>query len=62
MLDSDGNRLLAKYYDGKDKIDQGKNETTLHKKTKSINTKVDGNIKFIVIFVIIIQFFLNNFL
>jgi hypothetical protein len=44
VLDADGNRLLAKYYDGKDKIDQGKNEATLHKKTKSINTKIDGMI------------------
>jgi hypothetical protein len=42
VLDADGNRLLAKYYDGKKKPDQLKNEIMLHKKTKSITTKNDG--------------------
>lgn len=42
VLDSDGNRLLAKYFDGKGKSDQLKNEAMLHKKTKAISTKSDG--------------------
>ena len=42
VLDNDGNRLFAKYYDGKKKPDQLKNETMLYKKTKSITTKNDG--------------------
>ena len=42
VLDSDGGRLFAKYYDGKGKADQIKNEAILHKKTKSIATKADG--------------------
>jgi hypothetical protein len=41
-LDGDGGRLLAKYYDGKVKTDQIKNEAMLHKKTKTITTKTDG--------------------
>ena len=44
VLDSDGGRLLAKYYDGKSKVDQLKNEAILHKKTKAITTKADGNL------------------
>ncbi len=42
VLDGDGGRLLAKYYDGKSKPDQTKWEATLHKKTKTITTKTDG--------------------
>lgn len=42
VLDNDGNRLFAKYYDGKKKPDQMKNEAMLYKKTKSITTKNDG--------------------
>jgi hypothetical protein len=42
VVDADGDRLLAKYYDGKMKAEQLKFETLLHKKTKAINAKIDG--------------------
>ena len=42
VVDADGDRLLAKYYDGKVRSDQTKYETMLHKKTKAISAKVDG--------------------
>lgn len=43
VLDGDGDRLLAKYYDGRSKSEQLKNETMLHKKTKTVAAKTDGN-------------------
>lgn len=39
--DADGDRLLAKYYDGRVKADQMKFEAMLHKKTKAIIAKTD---------------------
>lgn len=42
MLDSDGDRVIAKYYNGKPKSEQAKFETMLHKKTKSLNFRSDG--------------------
>jgi len=42
VLDGDGDRLLAKYYDGRTKSEQTKNEAMLHKKTKVISAKSDG--------------------
>ena len=43
VLDGDGDRLLAKYYDERSKADQLKNEAMLHKKTKSVPAKTDGD-------------------
>lgn len=42
VLDADGDRLLAKYYDKRPKSEQIKNEAMLHKKTKSVVAKSDG--------------------
>jgi prophage maintenance system killer protein len=42
VLDGDGDRLIAKYYDRRAKADQIKNETLLHKKTKNVVAKADG--------------------
>ena len=36
VLDADGDRLLAKYFDQRSKGEQIKNEQFLHKKTKSV--------------------------
>ena len=36
VLDSDGERMLAKYYDHRNKFEQSKTEQFLHKKTKSV--------------------------
>ena len=44
VLDTDGDRLLAKYYDGRSKSEQTKNETMLHKKTKMIAAKQDAEV------------------
>ena len=44
VVDADGDRLMAKYYDNKPKAEQLKFEAMLHKKTKAINAKVDGKI------------------
>ena len=44
ILDVEGNRLLAKYYDGKKKNDQIATEAILHKKSKATPAKMDGNI------------------
>lgn len=38
VLDSDGDRLLAKYYDQRSKTEQAKTEQFLHKKTKAVRT------------------------
>lgn len=42
VLDGDGDRLLAKYYDGRTKSEQTRNEVMLHKKTKVISAKSEG--------------------
>ena len=47
VLDGDGDRLLAKYYDGRSKSEQLKNEIMLHKKTKTVAAKTDGNYSFL---------------
>mmetsp|Transcript_16072 Transcript_16072/g.14528 ORF Transcript_16072/g.14528 Transcript_16072/m.14528 type:complete len:187 (+) Transcript_16072:40-600(+) len=44
VVDSDGDRLLAKYYDGKPKDEQLKYEATLHKKSKALTAKTDAEI------------------
>ena len=41
VLDGDGDRLLAKYYDGRPKSEQIKNEAMLHKKTKAVAAKTE---------------------
>lgn len=47
ILDAEGDRLLAKYYDGRSKGDQQKNESTLYKKTKTVSAKTEGTITII---------------
>jgi hypothetical protein len=42
VLDSDGDRIIAKYYTGKSKPDQLKFENALHKKTKTMTLRSDG--------------------
>jgi hypothetical protein len=42
VLDADGDRLFAKYYDGRKKAEQIANELMLYKKTKSVAAKVEG--------------------
>lgn len=42
VLDSDGDRLLAKYYDGRNKAEQSTFESLVNKKTKNVPAKVDG--------------------
>jgi hypothetical protein len=54
VLDAEGDRLLAKYYDGRSKGDQSKNESTLFKKTKIVAAKTEGIGHIIVINIIII--------
>jgi coatomer subunit zeta len=39
ILDQDGSRMLAKYYDGQSKGEQIKNEINLHKKCRNMATK-----------------------
>ena len=48
VLDGDGDRLFAKYYDGRSKSEQSKNEVVLHKKTKAVTAKTDGKIDMII--------------
>ena len=43
VLDADGDRMLAKYYDGRSKPEQLKYEATLHKKSKNMTARSDGN-------------------
>jgi hypothetical protein len=43
ILDGDGDRLLAKYYDGRSKAEQAKNESMLFKKTKAVAAKMEGD-------------------
>ncbi len=42
ILDVEGTRLLAKYYDGRKKNDQIATESLLHKKSKSTPAKMEG--------------------
>ncbi len=44
VLDSEGDRLFAKYYDGRAKKDQVEFETVLHKKTKGVNARNEAEI------------------
>mmetsp|Transcript_19740 Transcript_19740/g.19853 ORF Transcript_19740/g.19853 Transcript_19740/m.19853 type:complete len:183 (-) Transcript_19740:129-677(-) len=44
VLDADGTRLLAKYYDPKPKSEQSKFEATLHKKSKAVAAKTDAEV------------------
>ena len=43
IVDSDGDRIIAKYYNNKPKAEQTKFEASIQKKTKSIGQKSDGN-------------------
>ncbi len=43
VLDADGDRLFAKYYDGRKKPEQITNEATLFKKTKTVTAKSEGS-------------------
>lgn len=42
VLDIEGDRLFAKYYDGRTKAEQVVNESALFKKTKSVSAKSEG--------------------
>lgn len=42
ILDSSGERIMAKYFDGRAKTEQDKYETLLHKKTKTLSFRSDG--------------------
>jgi hypothetical protein len=42
VLDSEGDRLFAKYYDGRKKAEQITNEAALYKKTKAVSAKSEG--------------------
>jgi hypothetical protein len=42
VLDLDGNRVFAKFYDGKNKAEQAILETALQKKTKNVAAKIEG--------------------
>ena len=42
VLDSNGDRIIAKYYNAKSKSEQTKFEATLHKKIKYLNIRTDG--------------------
>ncbi len=44
IVDGDGDRILAKYYNNKPKPEQIKFESLIQKKTKSISLKSDGNL------------------
>jgi coatomer subunit zeta len=44
ILTADGERLLAKYYDGRNKDDQMKNESLLQRKTKSNKIGADSEV------------------
>ena len=52
ILDGDGDRLLAKYYDGRSKAEQAKNEGMLYKKTKAVAAKQEGNNSYIISIII----------
>jgi hypothetical protein len=42
VLDGDGDRLFAKYYDGRSKAEQSVSESVLHKKSKAVAAKSEG--------------------
>ena len=42
VLDVDGTRLFAKYYDGRSKEEQSANEIVLQKKTRLISARSEG--------------------
>ena len=42
VLDLEGERLFAKYYDGKNKAQQQAHEAVLYKKTKAVPAKTEG--------------------
>jgi hypothetical protein len=42
VLDSEGERILVKYYDKRPVAEQTAFEATLQKKTKNVPVKVDG--------------------
>ena len=42
ILDSSGERIMSKYYDGRVKTEQDKYEALLHKKTKTLSFRSDG--------------------
>lgn len=44
VLDSDGERMLAKYYDHRSKLEQSRTEQFLHKKTKSISARNEAEV------------------
>lgn len=46
ILDSTGDRIMAKYYDGRTKSEQDKYEALLHKKTKTLSFRSDGKMIF----------------
>jgi hypothetical protein len=43
VQDADGDRLLAKYYDGRTKTEQQALEALMFKKTKNVPAKIDGS-------------------
>lgn len=51
VLDGEGDRLFAKYYDGRSKAEQSASEIVLHKKSKAVATKSEG---------LVSVFFINN--
>ena len=44
VLDLEGNRVFAKYFDGKTKAEQAENEIALQKKTKNVAAKIEGSV------------------
>jgi hypothetical protein len=44
VLDSEGERILVKYYDKRPVAEQTAFEATLQKKTKNVPVKVDGEV------------------
>lgn len=44
ILDSEGNRIFAKYYDGKTKANQGLEESELHRKTKQVPARNEAEV------------------
>ncbi|KAJ1433994.1 hypothetical protein B484DRAFT_394292, partial [Ochromonadaceae sp. CCMP2298] len=44
VLDLEGDRLFAKYYDNRSKAEQGAHEALLFKKTKSVSAKSEAEV------------------
>lgn len=44
VLDSEGDRLFAKYYDGRNKAQQTASEAVLHKKSKTVSSKSEADV------------------